>query len=329
MKFKTISIIFAILAMFVMSVLISSKSQDLDLVAIANYGPHSSLEESIKGLKEGLEAKGYIEGKNIRYEILDVNFDTSLIYQMVSKLKASKPKVLVTLSTPVTQSAKQMIKDVPIIFMDITDPVEAGILKEYDKPNGNVTGSSDLQDFDAIMKFAKSILADSDRIKRIGVLYSTGEANDYALVKFMQKAAHDNNMELYAVPVESARDVQIRMHQFKNKVDIIYVGSSGAVQPSLPAIVSLAEKMNIPVLNMNSKEVKDNNVLLSFGVSFYKVGINASEQVVKILRGVSIRGIEPIYPKKEDHEAYLNLKRLKKIDLKIKDSLLKYVYIVQ
>lgn len=295
------------------------------VIAIANYGPHSSLHESIRGLKDGLAKKGYIEGKNIKYVIADINFDTSLIMQTLSKLKAHKPKAIVTISTPITQAAKNTIKDIPIIFMDITDPVEAGILKDPNKPNGNVTGAADKQDLDLVVKFAKSM---SDNIKRIGMLYSTGEANDMALLKNMEKAAKDNGVELLAVPVESARDVNVRMHQFKDKVDLIYVGSSGAVQPSLPAIVSYAEKNNIAVLNMNGEEVVDGNVLASYGVSFYKVGNNAAKLVYELIDYGSMENLEPIYPSKEDHEVFISKKRLEKIDFKLSDSLPSSVHMI-
>ncbi len=52
----------------------SSRKDNLPLIAIANYGPHSSLIETIDGLKKKLADLGYIEDKTVRYEISDVNF---------------------------------------------------------------------------------------------------------------------------------------------------------------------------------------------------------------------------------------------------------------
>lgn len=297
----------------------------MPIVAIANYGPHSSLHESIRGLKEALSAKGFIEGKNIHYEIADINFDTSLTMQMLSKLKAHKPRAIVTIGTPITQAAKNMIKDIPIVFMDITDPVDSGILDQKHEPSRNVTGAADTQNLELVLNFAKSM---SPNIKSIGMLYSTGEANDIALLKKMEDAAAETELKLVAVPVESARDVNVRMHQFKGKVDLIYVGSSGAIQPSLPAIVAYAEKNNIFVLNMNAEEVIDGNVLASFGVSFYKVGQNAGNLVHQLLDYGKIENTKPIYPSKEDHEGFISKKRMEKIDFKFSDAFLKNVNVV-
>jgi putative ABC transport system substrate-binding protein len=129
----------------------------------------------------------------------------------------------------------------------------------------------------------------------------------------MNIAVANNAMSLVAIPIESARDISVRMHKFKDNVDMIYVGSSGAVQPALPTIVSLAEEMGIPVFNMNSEEVKEGRVFASYGVSFYKVGINASRIVANLLTGTNIKNLPPLHPLASDHEAFINKKRAEKI----------------
>jgi len=282
---------------------------NLPVIAIANYGPHSSLNESIRGITEGLEKQGFKENHNIKFEILDVNFDSSLIMQMISKLKSSKPKIFIALTTPVAQAAKNSVKDIPIVFGDITDHVEAGLLQHAHKPEENITGASDKQDLGIVLDFIKKMLPNT---KRIGILYATGESNDLALIKMMDIAAKKHGMEVVAVPIEEARDVPIRMTQFKGAVDAIYVGSSGPVQPSLPTIVAIAEEMRIPVFNMNAEEVKNHKVFASCGVSFYKVGTNISKIAAQILGGKRPQEIDPIEPKAEDHESFISAKRAAK-----------------
>jgi len=68
-----------------------SAKDPLPLIAIANYGPHSSLDQSISGIKSELALQGYIEHKNIEYMVVDVGFDTSLIPQMIANLKTKHP----------------------------------------------------------------------------------------------------------------------------------------------------------------------------------------------------------------------------------------------
>lgn len=292
------------------------KQASLPLIAIANYGPHSSLQETIDGMKAELTKLGYIENTNIRYEIADVNFETSLIIQMLNKLKSSKPDILVTLSTPIAQSAKNMIKDIPVIFTDVTDPDEAGLVSS--DPNSNITGASDKQDLVPMLKFAKQLLP---KAETIGVLYSTGEANDISMVSMLNKSAASLGIEVVAIPIEHTRDVVTRMKLFKGKVDFIYTGSSGAIQASLPAIVSIAESMKLPLFNFNSEEVIEHNALASFGVSHKQVGANAARIIHRIFQGEKPSNIAIIHPSITDHAGFISKKRAERIGIDIPKGL--------
>ena len=95
--------------LFILSQIKNKKAHNLPVIAIANYGPHTSLFDIISGLKQELEKEGYIENETIVFLQQHVNFDNSLIAQMLLALNTQNPKVLVTLSTPVTQRAKGKI----------------------------------------------------------------------------------------------------------------------------------------------------------------------------------------------------------------------------
>jgi putative tryptophan/tyrosine transport system substrate-binding protein len=278
---------------------------DLPFVAIANYGPHASLDAVIDGFKEQMRAEGFVENQNIRYEIADVGFDPSLISQMLIGLKAKNPKAMLVMTTPVAQAAKGKFHDIPLIYTAITDPVEAGLIKEKYKAEINITGSSEMQDLKAFLKFAKSILPNS---RKIGLLYATSEANDIALVHMMKKSAAELDMSVIAIPLEQARDVQIRIQEFKNKVDFIYVGTSGPIQPTLPVISAEARKMHIPVFNAEASAVKAGLALASFGVDYTTVGRNAAKLTANNLRGQKRNDLIPLYPTSEDHHGLINKK---------------------
>lgn len=312
MRLKIILIILSFITAFVFFEYKNSSKQKLPLVAIANYGPHSSLQDSIKGIKEELSSQGFIENKNITYDIVDVGFDSSLIAQMITKLKLKKPAVMIAMTTPVAQSAKHNIKDIPLIYNVVTDPVEAGLLKDMNKIDGNATCTSDMQNLDLLLSFAKKLLP---KASKIGVLYATSEANDIALVKMLKITAEDIGMEVVAVPVDQPRDVPTRMQSFKDKVDFIYVGTSGPIQPTLPVIVAEADKMGIPVFNANEESVLNNQVLASFGVNYEQVGRNAGDIAARILRGEEM--LPPVYPSIEDHHGFISKQKAERFAITI------------
>jgi len=308
--FNKISLALAAFFILIFSFNYFKKDSTLPTIAIANYGPHSSLQDVIDGITEELKRLGYEDKKNINLEISDVNFDAALISQMISKLKSHHPKVFVALTTPVAQSTKNIVKDTPVIFSAITNPNEAGL--------SGIAGTSDKQDLGLLIKFAKKLLPQS---KTIGLLYATGEANDTALLKMLGQASEREGMKLLAIPVDQTRDIPIRMQAFKGNVDFIYVGTSGPIQPALPTIAHEADKMHIPVFNMGAEAVEKNLVLGSYGVEYKKVGENTAYIVKRILDGENPNNIPPIYPEEKDHKGYISRKKATSLGITISSNL--------
>ena len=122
---------------------------------------------------------------------------------------------------------------------------------------------------------------------------------------------------LYAAPIDQTRDISMRIRKFQGKVDLIYVGTSGSIQPALPIISAEARKMNIPIFNEDSQAVIDGLAMASFGVSYKRVGHNAGKLVAAILK---IKNVPPISPKKEDHQLLINKEIAKEFGVKISES---------
>lgn len=283
----------------------SRKHHTIDTIAIANYGPHASLENTILGIKASLEAEGFKANQNIHFEIMDVGFDPSLIPQMISALELKQPKVIISLTTPVAQTAKGMIQKTPIVYSVIADPVEAGLINEPYATSQNMTGTSDLQDMRTVVKFIRKILPNA---KKVGLLYAISESNDLTLLKHMTDAVNHFGMELVAIPVTSSRDVPISTKAFKDRVDVIYVGTSGPIQPALPVIAAACDKMNIPIINADIQAVRDGLALASCGVDYFSIGKKTGQIAASILNGALASEIKPTYPGVNEHKILINKK---------------------
>ena len=263
-----------------------------------------------------LKTQDFIENKNIIYDIMDVGFDSSLIPQMITKLKATKPAVMVAMTTPVAQFAKHNVKDIPLIFNVITDPVEVGLLVDPNKSQDNMTVTSDKQNIGLFLEFVKKLIPNATRI---GVLYATSEANDAALVKMLGNAGAKEGIQVVAVPVDQPRDIPMRMQRFRDQVDFIYVGTSGPIQPSLPVIVAEADKMMIPVFNVSEEAVQNNQAVASFGVDYLQIGKNTGDMIAKLLNGGKI--LPPLYPEAIEHHGFISRKKAEYFGIKIPEDL--------
>ncbi len=298
------------------------------VIAIANYGPHSSLTDSIEGLKKELEHQGFSE-QNVRYVVADVGFDPLLIPQMIQQLKSHHPKVFIALTTPVAQAAQQAVTECPVIFLSITDPISAGLLAHPNQPAANLTGASDRECCDLILSFAKQVLPHA---KAFGILYATGEANSVAMMEDFQKAAQSEQLKCVVVPIDQAREIPSRMQLLRKedtKVDFLYIGAGGPIQPSLPTIVVEADRMKIPIFNLNVEAVKNQHVLGSFGVDYHRVGASGGRMVAHLLKGGTIKDLPPSYPTDQDCHRVLSEKQIKRFAIFLPDTLKEKVLIIQ
>jgi putative ABC transport system substrate-binding protein len=311
-----ITLLLAALAGFVC--LSDASNKSLPLVAIANYGPHLSLDETIRGIKEELARQGFRENQEVRYAINDVGFEASLLMQMITKLKSLQPQVLVLITTPVAQAAKNLVKDIPLVFSVVTDPVEAGLLKNADRAENNITGASDKQDLRLVLHFVKQLLPQA---RTVGVLYTTSEANDTALVKMLEAAARQVNMQVMSIPIDQVRDIPLRMQAFKGQVDCIYVGASCAIQSAFPAIAAEATKMHIPLFNVSADEVRNQQALGSFGVDYHQIGINTAQIIAPIMRGECVANLPPSYPGSKDYRGFISRKQMHSFQVALPSSL--------
>ncbi|KAF8818213.1 ABC transporter substrate-binding protein [Rickettsia endosymbiont of Cardiosporidium cionae] len=306
-----------LLVIFIPYIISTENRVNTPLIAIANYGPHSSLIDTISGIKSNLEKLGYKENQNIRYEITDVNYDISSITQMITKLISSRPDVLIAISTPVAQAAKNLVKDIPIVFANVTDPDTAGLTFDGSS-NNNITGASDKNDLFIVLEYILKLIP---KAKNIGVLYSTAEANDFAMLEMLESATQKLGLKLLAVSLDHTRDAFSRMIMFRDKVDCLYTGSSGVVQSALVAIASSADLMKIPHFNFNGEDVKLHNAFASYGVDYLHIGFNVAKIVNRILIGESVSTIPIIYPEKSDYTAFISKQKAIEIGFNIPNNL--------
>ena len=111
-------------------------------IGIANFGEHPQLNASIAGFKKALAENGFVEGKDVVYTESHTNFDASLVPQMIAKLQAEQPKLVYTITTPVSQIAKKALagSGIPVVFSAVTDPVAAKLVPSWEAGDEGMTG---------------------------------------------------------------------------------------------------------------------------------------------------------------------------------------------
>ncbi|WAX98209.1 ABC transporter substrate-binding protein (plasmid) [Aminobacter sp. NyZ550] len=289
-------------------------------IGVANFGEHPQLNAAVAGFKKALADNGYVDGKDVVFTESHTNFDASLVPQMIAKLQAEQPKLMYTVTTPVSQIAKKALagSGINIVFSAVTDPVAAKLVPSWEAGDEGMTGATDLQDVKAVMEFTKKLLPNA---KRFGVPYNPGEANDVALVEKIKEAAPAAGFEVVEVGIDNVNDIQQRIASLAGKVDVIYGPTSNLIQPAIPAVAAAARQAGIPVVNADDNAVRDGVVPASFAVNYEQVGINAGKIAAEILKGKDPKTIAPSRPAYEDHAATISKKAMAAFGIEIPAAL--------
>lgn len=289
-------------------------------VGIANFGEHPQLNTAVKGFKKALTAAGYVEGKDVVYSESHTNFDISLVPQMIAKLEAEKPKLIYTITTPVSQVAKKALlgSGIPVVFAAVTDPVEAKLVPSWEAGDKGMTGATDLQDVAAIMVFTKKLLPNASRF---GVAYNPGEANDVALLRKFEEAGSGAGFTVVPVGIDNINDIQQRITAFSGKADVIYTPGSNLLQPAIAAVAAAARQISVPVMNVDESAVTNHIVPASFAVNYEQVGENAGKIAAEILKGKAPEDIPPSRPTYEDHRPLISKKALTTFGIALPEAL--------
>jgi putative ABC transport system substrate-binding protein len=121
----------------------TARAQQTRKVALIGYlGTSSpSLEEHVlNAFRQKLHELGHVEGKNIAIEYLWAEGRDDRLSALAAQLVRLNPDVIVTTGTPGTLAAKQATSTIPIVFASIGDPVSAGLVTSFARPEGNATG---------------------------------------------------------------------------------------------------------------------------------------------------------------------------------------------
>ena len=257
-------------------------------IGITQISDHPSLDNCRKGFIEGLKNEGFEEGKNIEIEYIGAQDDMSKNTQIAQNFAGTKDLVC-GIATPSAQAlyAVCLDKKVPVIFNAVSDPVAAKLAKSETEALPGISGVSDKLPVEAQLKLIRKILPDA---KKIGILYSTGEANSVSTLEDYKRLAPEYGFEIVDKGISKKADVPAAADVILNEVDCISNMTDNTVVASLAIILEKANAKNIPVFGSEEEQVS-NGCLACAGLDYVKLGVQAGEMAGKVLKGTDISTI--------------------------------------
>ena len=200
-------LILLLIAMVAISFAQEKKSTKIFKIGVTQIVSHPALDSDAKGFEKALAEAGFKEGVNITYDRQNAQGDMANAQTIAQKFLDAKVDLIHSIATPTSQAVVKTIKNIPIIFSSVTDPVDAGLVPKT-SPSGtksgtNVTGVSDrwpiyLQ-FEMYTKFVP-------KAKKWGTIYNAGDSNSLVHIKEMRAAAKKLGVELIEATVSTSAE---------------------------------------------------------------------------------------------------------------------------
>jgi putative tryptophan/tyrosine transport system substrate-binding protein len=258
-----------------------------------------------EALREGLRDFGYEEGKNISLEYRYAEGKTERLNQLARELVEQKVDVIVVGGTSVAGAAKKATSTIPIVVAGAGDLVEAGLIKSFMFPGGNITGvarmSSDF--FGARLKLIKEILPKAVQVTALSNPKNPGHGRS---LKDAELGARAMGLTFQSVTAQNPNELDGAIGAAaKSGAGALFVMTDALFNSHLPQIAQSSIKNRLPSVYDRPGFVEAGG-LMSYGVNLPDLSRRAAEYIDQIFKGAKPGDLTLIQPTKFD--LALNLK---------------------
>lgn len=256
-------------------------------VGISKIVAHPALDAIEKGIREEISARY----PDARFDLQNANGEMSTASSIAQKFKSENVTLAVGIATPTAQALVNTLRDRPVIYSAVTDPVGAGLIGSTEKGEKNIAGISDMTPVKAQIELLNRIKP----IKALGHVYSSSEANAVSLAGIARQVCQEMGIKFVETTVSNSAEVKQAVQTIAGRVDGIYISNDNTVVSALAAVTSVAAKHKIPVMSADPSSAETTPVLAAWGFDYYKMGRATGRLVVRILGGEDPETIPTIY----------------------------------
>lgn len=269
----------------------TARSRPMDIQVVA-YSESLPLEETLEGLRKGMAQWPWEEGVDYTVRVRNAQGDMGSLNGIVEAALASRPDVLVPLSTPALQTAVQKARDQKIVFAMVANPMAAGAAKSYEDHPANLTGVTVLAPAAELLDLIGRHYPD---VRRIGTLYCPAEANSVDLRDILLAEAAKRGLEVETVAVATPGELaDAALSLVGKRIDAVVQISDNLTSGGFTAVTRAARQARKPLFSLNSTTVPL-GAAVAVGRDYEAGGEAAADLVRRILEGESPAGI-PIQP---------------------------------
>lgn len=284
-------------------------------IGISKLLSHPALDSIEQGIKDYLEENGI----TAVYETQIANGEISTASSIAQLFQTEKKDIVVGIATPTAQALANVFTDIPVVFATVTDPEGAGLSGLQ-----NVCGTSDMVPVGEQLNLIEEITG----AKRLGMVYTSSEANGITLMEAMKEACEERGIEFISASVANSSEVKMAAESIIDRVDAMYVSTDNTVISAITALSDVCRDNSVPLFSADTTSSFGTDVLLAGGFDYYQSGRLTGEVIKRILDGENPADIGTLYL--ENLEIYVNLDVAEELGIDIPESILtRSAYIIR
>lgn len=258
-------------------------------IGVTQYADHPSLDNCRTGFILGLEESGLTEGEDFVIDYQSAQGDNNIAQQIASKFASSKKDLVCGIATPSAQAlyAACSSAKIPVIFNAVSDPVTANLAKSDTEPSDGISGICDALPVEDQLKLIRTLLPDA---KKIGILYTTSEANSISTLEVYKTLAPNYGFEIVEKGITKQAEMTSALDVLLPQVDCLSNMTDNTVVNALGVMLEKAAAADVPVFGSEEEQVK-NGCVASAGLDYVDLGKQAGKMAARVLEGEDISSI--------------------------------------
>jgi putative tryptophan/tyrosine transport system substrate-binding protein len=269
--------------------------------------------------KEVLHQLGWIDGRNVRFEVRWAGADPAKARKDAEELVALQTDVILVTGVVGLQMLLQTTRSVPIVFNSVVDPVGGGFIDSLARPGGNATGFI-LFDYALAAKWVELLKQIAPTVTRVAVLRDAGITAGAGQFAVIQSVAPSIGMDVSVINMRDAREIEQDVTRFASSPNggLILTGSALSVVHH-DLVIALAAQHKLPAVYYRRYFVTSGG-LMSYGPDVDEGFRGAAGYVDRILKGEKPGDLPVQAPTK--YELVINRKTAQALGLTVPPSLL-------
>jgi putative ABC transport system substrate-binding protein len=263
---------------------------------------------------QGLRAMGWTEGANVQIDFRWVSTDSARIRRGATELIDLKPDVILTESALTLAPLQQITKTIPIVFLQIGDPVGSGFVSSLAHPGGNITGFSP-GEFSIYGKLLEILKEVAPQVRVVNVIYNPVQSPQIGNLHAIEAAAPALGVQVNAASVGNSDQLKQLVENFVQQSGVgVIVSPNPITTNNRGLIIELMAQYRIPAAYSYPFFVREGG-LVSYGIDPTLQFNQAASYVDRILKGAKPSEL----PVQQPTKFYLtiNLNTAKVLGLKI------------